>query len=63
LSFGLTSQEYLRGKGTEDECQALFKAYNFEQSALKERGIDKMLEEARADHKDSDEVHMRRKCE
>ncbi|KAG0647166.1 distribution and morphology 35 [Hyphodiscus hymeniophilus] len=30
--------------------------------ALKERGIDKMLEEAREDHKDSDAVHMRRTC-
>jgi len=32
------------------------------QSALKERGIDKMLEEAREDHKESDQLHMRRKC-
>lgn len=31
------------------------------QSALKERGIDKMLEEAREDHKESDQLYMRRK--
>jgi hypothetical protein len=30
---------------------------------LKERGIDKMLEEAREDHKESDAIHMRRNCE
>lgn len=35
----------------------------FPQSALKERGIDKMLEEARDDHKESDAIHMRRKCQ
>lgn len=33
------------------------------QSALKERGIDKMLEEAREDHKENDAAHLRRKCE
>ncbi|KAF4629015.1 hypothetical protein G7Y89_g9138 [Cudoniella acicularis] len=31
------------------------------QSALKERGIDKMLEEAREDHKENDALNMRRK--
>jgi hypothetical protein len=36
---------------------------DWNQTALKERGIDQMLSEARADHKESDEVHMRRKCE
>ena len=30
--------------------------------ALKERGIDKMLEDAREDHKESDALHMRRQC-
>ncbi|PSS09065.1 hypothetical protein M430DRAFT_127926 [Amorphotheca resinae ATCC 22711] len=55
------SEKYLRGKGTEDECAALFKDYKkCLTSALKERGIDQMLEEARADHKESDEAHMRR---
>lgn len=76
----LTRVEYLRGKGTTDECAPLFKEYKqcltvsvsvqasdcfieSLQGALKERGIDKMLEEAREDHKESDQVYMRRKCE
>ncbi len=33
------------------------------QSALKERGIDKMLEEAREDHRENDAANLRRKCE
>jgi hypothetical protein len=32
------------------------------QSALKDRGIDKMLAEAREDHKENDDLNMRRKC-
>ena len=35
---------------------------DFKQGALKERGIDKMLEEAREDNKESDALNMRRKC-
>ncbi len=34
---------------------------NAKQNVLKARGIDKMLEEARDDHKENDGVHMR-KC-
>jgi hypothetical protein len=30
---------------------------------LKERGIDKMLEEAREDHKENDAENMQQKCE
>ncbi|TVY60876.1 Mitochondrial distribution and morphology protein, partial [Lachnellula suecica] len=57
------SENYLRGKGTEDPCAALFKDYKHcLTSALKERGIDKMLEEAREDHKENDAANMRRKC-
>lgn len=32
------------------------------QGALKGRGIDKMLEEAREDNKENDVLNMRRKC-
>jgi len=32
------------------------------QVALKERGIDKLLEEAREDAKETDEIHMRPRC-
>ncbi|TVY15083.1 Mitochondrial distribution and morphology protein 35 [Lachnellula arida] len=56
--------EYLRGKGKTDECSALFKDYKHcLTSALKERGIDKMLEDAREDHKENDAANMRRGCE
>lgn len=36
---------------------------NDAQGALKERGIDKMLDEARDDHKENDVLHMKRGCE
>lgn len=32
------------------------------QTALKERGIDKLLDEAREDAKETDEIHMRPRC-
>jgi hypothetical protein len=32
------------------------------QIALKERGIDRMLEEAREDNKENDAANMKRKC-
>ncbi|RDL32541.1 putative MDM35 Mitochondrial Distribution and Morphology protein [Venustampulla echinocandica] len=56
------SEKYLRGKGTTDECAGLFKEYKqCLTTALKDRGIDKMLEEAREDHKENDTLNMRRK--
>ncbi|PBP19709.1 putative TP53-regulated inhibitor of apoptosis 1, partial [Diplocarpon rosae] len=56
--------EYLRGQGTTDECAPLFKDYKkCLTAALKERGIDKMLDEAREDHKENDAVLLRRRCE
>ncbi|KUJ10678.1 uncharacterized protein LY89DRAFT_626182 [Mollisia scopiformis] len=56
------SEKYLRGKGTTDECAALFKDYKrCLTSALKEKGIDKMLEEAREDHKENDAANLRRR--
>ncbi|TVY30854.1 Mitochondrial distribution and morphology protein [Lachnellula hyalina] len=55
------SEKYLRGKGKTDECSALFKDYKHcLTNALKERGIDKMLEDAREDHKENDAANMRR---
>ncbi|KAL3426253.1 hypothetical protein PVAG01_03044 [Phlyctema vagabunda] len=57
------SEKYLRGNGKTDECAPLFNDYRkCLTSALKERGIDKMLEEAREDHKENDAINMRRKC-
>ncbi|KAI0886988.1 putative mitochondrial distribution and morphology protein [Rostrohypoxylon terebratum] len=58
------SEKYLRGNGKADdnECSKLFKDYQkCLQVALKERGIDKLLDEARKDTKESDALHMKRK--
>ncbi|KAL1985140.1 hypothetical protein VTN96DRAFT_8269 [Rasamsonia emersonii] len=54
------SEKYLRGN-TEDECADLFKEYKkCLNKALEERGIDKMLEEARKDSKESDAEYLKR---
>lgn len=53
------SEKYLRGNGTQDDCITLFKEYNSCLSvALKDRGIDKMLEEARDDHRGNDSINL-----
>jgi TRIAP1/MDM35 family protein len=59
------SEKYLRGTGTSDnECAALFKDYNkCLNVALKKRGIDKLLEEAKEDNRETDQVLMGRKKE
>ncbi|KAK6582655.1 hypothetical protein PZA11_005063 [Diplocarpon coronariae] len=58
------SEKYLRGQGTTDECASLFKDYKkCLTAALKERGIDKMLDEARENHKENDAVLLQRRCE
>nr|POE93257.1 exosome complex exonuclease rrp6 [Quercus suber] len=52
--------EYLRGTATTDECEPLFKQYkSCLGKALKERGIDTMVEEARADNKDNDIEYLK----
>ncbi|KAK7445551.1 N-acetylglucosaminyl transferase component [Colletotrichum acutatum] len=57
------SEKYLRGTGTDNnECADLFKNYQKCLTvALKERGIDKLLDEAREDQKDNDATYMGRK--
>ncbi|KAL2117431.1 hypothetical protein VTJ04DRAFT_7091 [Mycothermus thermophilus] len=58
------SEKYLRGLGTTDnnECAGLFKEYSkCLQGALKSRGIDKLLEEAREDNKENDTTLMGKK--
>ncbi|CZT23281.1 probable MDM35 Mitochondrial Distribution and Morphology protein [Ramularia collo-cygni] len=53
------SEKYLRGTATSDECAPLFKQYQTcLNKALKDRGIDTMLEEAREDNKDNDADYM-----
>ncbi|KAI4841794.1 hypothetical protein E4T44_07681 [Aureobasidium sp. EXF-8845] len=52
--------EYLRGTATSDECEPLFAKYKQCLSrALKDRGIDKMLDEARADNRENDLENMK----
>ncbi|WPH04269.1 Hypothetical protein R9X50_00715800 [Acrodontium crateriforme] len=54
------SEKYLRGTAMSDECEPLFKEYKAcLGKALKERGIDTMLDEARADMKENDVEHMK----
>ncbi|KAL2035528.1 hypothetical protein VTO58DRAFT_101446 [Aureobasidium pullulans] len=54
------SEKYLRGTATSDECEPLFAKYKQCLSrALKERGIDKMLDEARADNRENDLENMK----
>ncbi|PSN62483.1 hypothetical protein BS50DRAFT_577387 [Corynespora cassiicola Philippines] len=56
------SEKYLRGAAKTDECAPLFKEYEKCLSkALKERGIDSMLKEAREDNRENDAEHMRPK--
>lgn len=39
----------------------IYKGANERQVALKQRGIDKLLEEAREDNKENDAIHLGRK--
>ncbi|KAH8880358.1 hypothetical protein GQ53DRAFT_737136 [Thozetella sp. PMI_491] len=58
------SEKYLRGIGSleNNECSELFKQYSkCLQGPLKERGIDKMLVEAREDNKENDALYLGRK--
>ncbi|KAK0721505.1 mitochondrial distribution/morphology family 35/apoptosis [Apiosordaria backusii] len=60
------SEKYLRGISTSDnnECATMFKEYNVcLKRALKERGIDKLLDEAREDFKENDATLLgKKKC-
>ncbi|KAM0426912.1 hypothetical protein ACHAPT_007810 [Fusarium lateritium] len=56
----LTSAEYLRGQEKDNkECANLFKDYQkCLKVALKERGIDKLVAEAREENKENDLKHL-----
>ncbi|KAL1892921.1 hypothetical protein Cpir12675_004330 [Ceratocystis pirilliformis] len=58
-----TVLEYLRGERSENtQCLALFNQYRSCLTvALKERGIDKLLEDAREDNKENDSTYLNRK--
>jgi TRIAP1/MDM35 family protein len=52
--------EFLRNNAQTDECEALFKQYKTcLWKALKDKGIDKMLEDTRLDSKETDAEYMR----
>ncbi|KAF2459367.1 putative mitochondrial distribution and morphology protein [Lineolata rhizophorae] len=54
------SEKFLRGNAKTDECAPLFKQYkDCLSKALKERGIDTMVEEARANQKELDAEYMK----
>ncbi|KAK1070378.1 Mitochondrial distribution and morphology protein 35 [Friedmanniomyces endolithicus] len=53
-------EKYLRNTATTDECEPLFRQYKTcLTKALKERGIDQMLEDAKADNKENDAEYMK----
>ncbi|KAL2356071.1 mitochondrial distribution/morphology family 35/apoptosis [Cryomyces antarcticus] len=54
------SEKFLRGNATTDECEPLFKQYKACLSvALKEKGIDAMLDEARESNRENDADHLK----
>ncbi|KAG0128427.1 mitochondrial distribution/morphology family 35/apoptosis [Tuber indicum] len=51
------SEKYLRGEGSTDECEELFKEYkSCLNAALKQKGIHNMIEEARKTSPNNDNV-------
>lgn len=55
------SEKFLRGDSTTDECEPLFKQYKTcLTKALKERGIESMLDDARESNRENDAEHMKR---
>ncbi|EEY17503.1 conserved hypothetical protein [Verticillium alfalfae VaMs.102] len=57
------SEKYLRGVGADNnECADLFKSYQKCLTvAIKERGIDKLVEESREDNRENDAAYLGRK--
>ncbi|BCS03424.1 uncharacterized protein AKAW2_70302A [Aspergillus luchuensis] len=55
------SEKYLRGNTTSNDCDELFKKYRACLNlALKERGIDTMLDDARKSAKESEAEYTRK---
>ncbi|KAI9773432.1 MAG: Mitochondrial distribution and morphology protein 35 [Geoglossum simile] len=56
------SEKFLRGHSSTDECEPLFTQYKqCLTKALKAKGIDTMLDEARVNGEEKDAEHMKRK--
>ncbi|KAM0717005.1 hypothetical protein Q7P37_006857 [Cladosporium fusiforme] len=54
------SEKFLRGTAKEDECEPLFKQYKTcLTKALKDKGIQSMIDDARADNKENDIEYMK----
>jgi len=54
------SEKFLRGNAKTDECEPLFKEYQAcLGKALKSRGIEKMLEDAREDSRETDQEYLK----
>ncbi|KAF2400102.1 putative mitochondrial distribution and morphology protein [Trichodelitschia bisporula] len=55
------SEKFLRGAARSDECAPLFVEYKAcLNKALKDRGIDVLIEEARVESKESDDTWLRK---
>ncbi|EXJ84965.1 hypothetical protein A1O3_05640 [Capronia epimyces CBS 606.96] len=55
------SEKYIRGNSSTDECEPLFKQYKAcLTKALREKGVDTMLNEAREGTVETDAEHLRR---
>ncbi|KAI9829415.1 MAG: hypothetical protein M1819_006352 [Sarea resinae] len=55
------SEKFLRGNSKTDECESLFKEYrSCLTKALKERGVDEMIKEARQNSKEADAENLKR---
>ncbi|KIW74643.1 hypothetical protein Z517_11413 [Fonsecaea pedrosoi CBS 271.37] len=55
------SEKYIRGNSSTDECEQLFKQYkSCLTKALKDKGIDSMLSEAREGTTETDAEHLKR---
>ena len=54
--------EFLRGNAKTDDCEDLFKQYQVcLKKALRDRNIDKLLDEAREINQENDAEHLRGK--
>ncbi|KIY02501.1 uncharacterized protein Z520_00966 [Fonsecaea multimorphosa CBS 102226] len=55
------SEKYIRGNSSTDECEPLFKQYkSCLTKALRDKGIDSMLSEAREGTNETDAEHLKR---
>ncbi|PGH21564.1 hypothetical protein AJ80_03124 [Polytolypa hystricis UAMH7299] len=57
------SEKYLRGNSSSNDCEEIFQQYKKCLSkTLREKGIDKMVEEARSSNLENDSEHVKKSC-